>query len=161
MSVLHEDELETLWPSQARRFSALFALAVVGGILIWHGFAGTGFLSRTMAAFLAFADIWLAIRILHASAMPLRLRTDGLYSDDGTLVAALSNILRVERGTFAFKPSNGFLIILRAPMHAVWKPGMWWRFGRRVGVGGVTSKVDGKRMADRLSALLASQNSHP
>ena len=56
----------------------------------------------------------------------------------------LKNIARVERGLFAFKPSNGFLILLNNPMSRAWHPGLWWRFGRRIGIGGVTPQAEGK-----------------
>jgi hypothetical protein len=61
----------------------------------------------------------------------------------------------VERGAFAFKPSNGFLVRLDKPLGRGWAPGLWWRLGRLLGVGGVTSASQSKAMAEILSLELA------
>ena len=72
----------------------------------------------------------------------------------GPCALPLDEIARVERGTFAFKPSNGFVIRLNAPAARVWAPGLWWRFGKRLGVGGVTPAGQGKAMADVIAARI-------
>ena len=151
MTIDHHDILR---PSQPRRYAAILTLAGIGTILAWQSILGGVLLTRILALVFAIGAVWLAVRIGQASAASLQLDEDGLSTNDGTLIVALDNIRRVERGPFAFKPSNGFLIVTKSPMRAAWNPGMWWRFGRRVGVGGVTSKADGKRVADRLTLLL-------
>lgn len=79
---------------------------------------------------------------------------NGLHAQDGTVVASMDNIRRVDRGAFAFKPSNGFVLHLKQPMPRNWVPGMWWSVGRRVGIGGVLSAADTKFVADALSVEL-------
>ncbi|HAR51528.1 MAG TPA: hypothetical protein DCS45_06565, partial [Roseovarius nubinhibens] len=59
-----------------------------------------------------------------------------------------------------FKPSNGFIVILKEAQKPRWEPGMWWRLGRRVGIGGVTGAAEAKAMAEVISGqILARQNS--
>jgi hypothetical protein len=36
-----------------------------------------------------------------------------------------------------------------------WYPGLWWRMGRRVGIGGVTSAAQTKAMAEIIAAMIA------
>jgi hypothetical protein len=46
------------------------------------------------------------------------------------------------------------MIRLKTPASRVWAPGLWWRFGKRVGVGGVTPAGQGKAMADVIAARI-------
>ena len=73
-------------------------------------------------------------------------------------VAAWDDIARVERGAFALRPSNGFLLHLHAPGPRAWAPGLWWRLGRRLGVGGVTAAGQSKGMAEILTAMLVERD---
>ena len=68
--------------------------------------------------------------------------------------ARMDEIDRVERGAFAFKPSNGFLVHLKKPGHRAWQPGLWWRMGRKLGIGGVTPAGQAKFMADMIALRL-------
>ena len=43
----------------------------------------------------------------------------------------------------------------RTPGPRVWRPGIWWRIGRRVGIGGVMPGHQTKAMAEILAALQA------
>ena len=79
---------------------------------------------------------------------------EGLRDGNGRLLCRMDQIAGVDRGAFAFKPSNGFLVKLKEPMPRVWQPGLWWRLGRRIGVGGVTPAGQGKFMADMIALKL-------
>lgn len=90
-----------------------------------------------------------------ATGRALQLTRTGLFDSDGREVARIDRIAGVDRGAFAFKPSNGFTLRLTEPGPRAWAPGVWWRLGRRVGVGGVTPAGETRAMADLLSAMLA------
>lgn len=90
-----------------------------------------------------------------ATQLSLVLRRDGLYDSEGTCLAPLNKIRSVDRGTFAFKPSNGFLLRTEEKAPRLWRPGLYWRMGRRIGVGGITRAAEAKQMADVLSVMLA------
>lgn len=111
------------------------------------------FLLVTGAAALILSD-----SMRRATRWHLELTKDGLRMSDGTLVAPVEMISGIERGMFAFKPSNGFILRLSEPLGRRWLPGLWWRIGRRVGVGGVTPRPQTKFMADTLQALLAERS---
>jgi hypothetical protein len=71
------------------------------------------------------------------------------------VIARWDEIKRVERGALAFKPSNGFLLTLEQPQPRAWVPGLWWRVGRRVGIGGITPAGEGRYMADQIAFRLS------
>lgn len=88
----------------------------------------------------------------------IELTEDELRLSDGTLICRTEDIDRVDRSFFAFKPSNGFLITLKTAQPRAWAPGLWWRIGKRIGIGGLTSGSQGKIMADTLAALIAERD---
>ena len=53
--------------------------------------------------------------------------------------------------------TNGFVVRARNSMPAAWTPGIWWRMGRRIGVGGLTG--EGEAMAELLAELSRGANS--
>ncbi|GAA0298623.1 hypothetical protein [Rhodovulum strictum] len=150
------DELAVLNVSAPRRIFALGILVILAGLLLsvalvrppedalWRGF-----LAALGVAILALGE---AMR--RATTCRLRLTRDGLFDSTGRELARIDEIARVERGAFALKPSNGFTVLLVAIRPPVWVPGVWWRIGRRIGVGGVTSAVEARAMADILALHL-------
>ena len=149
--------LVILRPSAARRIAGLISLSAFGGILlsvailrppqsvIWTIFLlaiGVGAMMLVRAMYLA-------------TGRHLELTETELRENTGLVLARMDQILKVDRGTFAFKPSSGFRLVLKesAPRH--WAPGLWWRIGRQVGIGGVTNSSQGKAMAETIAALLS------
>lgn len=136
---------------------ALVALAVMSAVIGFGAAAeapGTAvFMAVLVVGLLAFAR---ALFLTDAA----RLVFDGerLVDDTGAVICALEEIERVDRGFAFFKPSSGFVITLKAPGPRGWSPGLWWRLGRRVGVGGATPSRAGRHMADALNAALALRN---
>jgi len=85
------------------------------------------------------------------------LHADGLVDSSGTQITTLENIRSIDRGALAFKPSNGFLLRLHERGPRAWVPGLWWRMGRSVGVGGSTQSGQAKFMAEMIAARLAAR----
>lgn len=79
----------------------------------------------------------------------------------GRPLALMEDIQEIERGMFALKPSNGFVVRLKTKAAPAWAPGLWWRTGRRLGVGGVTSAGAAKAMADLLALRLQGGDEAP
>ncbi|ABD56356.1 hypothetical protein [Jannaschia sp. CCS1] len=98
---------------------------------------------------------WLGYTMWHASAREIELTRSELREVGGRVLCTVDNVARVDRGAFAFKPAGGFLIRLKEP-HAprVYAPGLWWRWGRTLAVGGVTARQDGKNVADMMIVML-------
>lgn len=141
-------------------FRRLFGVGVMAALSILMIYAASITLSGSVFGILGLLifgiiALWGAWRLYSATADGLTLTADGIFTKSGEPLVNLDNVEAVDRGFFAFKPSNGFLLRLRDPMPRGWAPGLWWRFGRRVGVGGATSPGQGKAMADMISVLIS------
>ena len=101
------------------------------------------------------ASLWCGLRLWQATAHTIELTTTELRCTDGTLIARVEDLDHIDRGFFAFKPSNGFVLRSKRPAARAWYPGLWWRMGRRIGVGGVTPGQQGKTMSEILAAMMA------
>ena len=101
------------------------------------------------------ASLWCGLRLWQATAHTIELTTTELRCTDGTLIARVEDLDNIDRGFFAFKPSNGFVLRSKRPAARAWYPGLWWRMGRRIGVGGVTPGQQGKTMSEILAAMMA------
>lgn len=145
--------IATLIPSAPRRIMATAALAGVGLLLLWVGLvrppASVGW--QIYLLLLAAGALWVALRLWQATARHVLLTEAGIFDSDGQCLAPIDAIEAVERGVFAFKPSNGFTVLLKQPAPRGWAPGLWWRMGRRLGIGGVTPAAQGKYMAEMLA----------
>lgn len=103
---------------------------------------------------LGLAVLYQAEMMRRATALSLELYPDVLRDSAGQELARIDDIKELDRGTFSIKPSNGFTIVTHTSGQRSWAPGLWWRLGRRVGVGGVTSAPHCKAMAEMIEAML-------
>jgi len=151
--------IATLEASPPRRVLATGMLLTLGAMMLWFGLAepGIGALWRLGLVTFGVAAGAAAMRFWRSTSVPLILRDDGLYDANGRLLCRIDDIIGVERGVFAFKPANGFLLRLDAPARRAWAPGMWWRFGRRLGIGGVTGAAQARYMAELIALHLVGE----
>ncbi len=158
--------LAALSPAPVRRWLStllIFALAVVFLVLAAKGFvlgqeAGQGTGQRLVLALLGLASLWVASLSLRGQARSLVLTRSAVMDSEGTILARLDQIARVDRGTFAFKPSNGFMLYLNQPAPRAWVPGLYWRIGTRLAIGGATHPAETRNMADQIGLLLAERD---
>ncbi len=151
-----DDMVAQISPSPFRRVIAVGILLTLGGLLIYLA------LSRPPAALIwqAFLLVtgglvlYLADQVRRATALTIELSEGRIVDSSGRELCRLDEIVSIDRGAFAFKPSNGFLIRLKSRKPRVWAPGLWWRTGRRVGVGGVTPASQAKFMSDMIAYRL-------
>jgi len=152
--------IHVLRPSQPRRIMGLAIQVMLGLLLLWLAFiyppATIGW--QVFLIGMGVAALYLAARGWQGSSVAIILDDQGLRQEDGVEIAPLDNIASVDRALFSFKPSNGFLIRLKTAPGRAWIPGMWWRIGRRVGIGGVTGGAETKMMADALSFMVAQRD---
>jgi hypothetical protein len=157
MTETDETVIVTLRPAPARRGIALAMLYGLGALLVYLAISNP----PASAAWLVFllatgvGALVLGERVRRATAHAIELTETELCDTAGRRLCRVDEIERVDRGMFAFKPSNGFLLRLSAPGPFHWSPGLWWRIGRRIGVGGVTRAAQGKLVADILTVKLA------
>ena len=151
-----QGEVEAVLKASAgRRLIGVGSLGGLGALMLYMALAFSpdpGWQAVQVA--IGLLALWCARRMWRAMAARLELTEAGLRSTDGRMLAPMAEIVAVDRGVFAFKPSNGFTITLRAKGPVAWEPGLWWRIGRRVGVGGVTPGTPAKYMAEMIEARL-------
>ncbi|MFO6465670.1 hypothetical protein ACK8OR_14845 [Jannaschia sp. KMU-145] len=154
------EPLHILRPSAPRRVLGLVVQVLLGLLLLYiaMAFPPAELIWRVVLLGLGIAALVLAQSGWRGSSIGIVLDEDGLRQEDGRPIAPLDNIASVDRALFSFKPSNGFLVRLREPMGRAWVPGMWWRIGRRVGIGGVTGGAETKIVADALSFMVAERD---
>jgi hypothetical protein len=148
----NDEILMTLQPSIGRRLLGVVSLASLGVVLLPLVTEATGIWPFFFLAF-AVAVFYGAFRLWHATADRLELTRTELRTSSGRVLTPISNVKSVDRGAFAFKPSNGFLVHLETPCGSGWCPGLWWQRGRLIGVGGVVQGGESRAMAEFITAL--------
>lgn len=148
----------TVHASQGRRFFGYGVLFSLGALVIYTTLSHPP-AAHWMIFMLVFgvSMLWLAEKLRRASLLVIVLTEDELRDSSGTVLAKLSDVVSVQRGAFALKPSNGFTLVLKHKSPRAWAPGIWWRMGHRVGVGGVTAAGQSRFMAEQVALRLISR----
>lgn len=151
--------LITVHASPPRRAVAVVVVGALAVLLLSLGLRA-GDTPLIALAFLACgaAGGWAAWALWRATAERVIWTGDALRTGADEVIATADQIARVDRGAFAFKPSSGFVLTLTARAPRRWAPGLWWRFGRRVGVGGVTHAAPAKAMAEAIALTIAARD---
>jgi hypothetical protein len=143
--------------SPIRRVFAVGMQGILGCLLLYLAFnedlAGFGY--RLFLIVGGALSLWSAQRLWRATSVALELTSLELRNTDGKVLALCENMTKVDRGLFAFKPSNGFMIHLDQKHPRAWLPGMWWCTGKRLGVGGVIPSGEAKFMAETVQMMIA------
>jgi hypothetical protein len=152
-----DEVLAELSASGPRRVIGVSILSILGLFLLylalWH--PPTEMIWRIFL--LGFGGIALfgANRLWQCTDVTLELTSVELRERGGRVLTPVANVRDVSRGALAIKPSNGFsLSLIKKPGPSTWAPGLWWRIGRSVGVGGVTSSHEAKYMAEMIHSLM-------
>lgn len=143
--------------SPPRRYMGTIMLLGLGGLVIFLAFSVPFGLAMIALLIIGLAALFAAQRLLSGTAQVLELTETELRVQGGPVLAEVSRIRNVERGAFAFKPSNGFLLTLDSPHPRRWVPGLYWCFGRKVGIGGVTGAPQTKAVAEAIAVMLAAR----
>lgn len=158
-----EDDNEVLAVARAsmgRRILGLSSLSLLGFLLIYVAFSQSpALLGQIFLIAVGSGALWLANAMRLSTSGSVELTPLMLRSSDGTVIARIEDIVSMDRGVFAFKPSNGFLLKTKpGTTGRQWRPGLWWQMGRRVGIGGMTPGHQTKFMSELLSALMAKRD---
>ncbi|HBS51121.1 MAG TPA: hypothetical protein DEA05_14040 [Rhodobacteraceae bacterium] len=153
---MDEEILVTVEVSAPRRWLGIAMLAGLGALVIYVALAAPP--EPAWQAFLVVTGLgalWMAEKMRRATASRLELTREELRDSLRGRIVAIRDLEHMDRGFFAMKPSNGFLLRAAGTGTRAWAPGLWWRLGRRIGVGGVTAAAQTKAMSEVLAALMA------
>lgn len=151
-------------PRPARRITGVAVYGLLGMILIYIAAAfppaHPGWLIFLLG--MGAGCMYLSWRMWEVSGQVLELTRTELREQGGRVLFTIAEVASVDRGFFAFKPANGFLIRLkeRNTRPRVYAPGLWWRSGKTVMVGGVTSGRQAKSVADLITVLLLERDNN-
>lgn len=150
------DVIMKIQPSTGRRLFGVVVLCLSAFVMLNFAFKEVthSMVLKAILFGMGVVFLWQAQANLRFAKAALILKREGLFDDRGQLICALSNMVMIDRGWFSFKPSNGFLIRLRESENWKWSPGLYWRIGRRLGVGGSISPAQTKAMSDKLLLLM-------
>ena len=143
-------------PSPVRRLVALAATVGCGLVLIYFAFTAkdVAFLWKSVSVVIGVLLVFMADWLRRSTRVSIELSRSGIRDTEGRMLCALDNIEAVERSAFSLKPSNGLGVKLKTPESAAWVPGLWWRYGRRLGIGGITPAAEAKFMGDLIALHL-------
>jgi hypothetical protein len=149
-----------IYPRPARRWFGMISLSLLGVILIWIGAMHPPelFVWQAFLLLLGAVILWGAVNAYVATSAGLELTRDELRESGGRVLARMEDVRSVTSGALAFKPSNGFMVRLKRSDRMAWAPGLWWRLGRFVGVGGMTSGAEAKYMAEVMQVILTERD---
>ncbi len=153
---VEQEVLAVIRPTIWRRTVAIGALTALGVLMVWLAFgAGPAALVWKVIAIGAGCSVLVLVdRLRRATAVSLELTASELRESSGRVLCRTDQIVSIDRSAFAFKPSNGLLVRLDTAQPLAWAPGLWWRFGKRIGIGGVTSAAEAKFMAEAITLML-------
>jgi hypothetical protein len=155
----HEDVLATVAATSVRRVIGIGLLVVLALIVIYVAIASPPtFGWQLFLVGLGSGALVIARAMWTATRRTLVLTRTELRDDTGLVIVSLDDVASIDRGAFAFKPSNGFLLRLKKPYARDWRPGLWWRVSKRIGVGGMVSMRPAKFMAETIALLLADRD---
>lgn len=155
-----DDEiLATVTASLGRRVLGIGMLAFLGVLVIYVALTKPPELGWQIFL-ITFGTIALMVAdaMRRATALHLELTREVLRDTGGDVIARVAEITSVDRGAFAFKPSNGFLLRTATGSPRRWRPGLWWRMGSRIGVGGMTPGRQTRNMAEIIAIMIAERD---
>ena len=104
--------IATLAASPPRRFMGTAMLALLGGLLLYLAFELQMGASQVLLLGMGIGALLASARLHRATAQVIELTPEHLRIQGGAVLAEINDIEKVERGAFAFKPSNGFSFFL-------------------------------------------------
>lgn len=156
---MSDEVLARVSASAPRRWFGILSLVFLAGLLLYVAAATPPTPAwQLLLVAIGLSALWLAQAMYKATALSLSLTREALTDSEGVVLARLEDIAAVERGAFAMKPSNGFVLKMNRPQARRWRPGLYWSLGKRVAVGGVTPGSQAKPMADAIAILLAERD---
>lgn len=152
----NQEVLATVSASAGRRLLGIGMLCVLAVMVIYVAIVTPPTLGWQVFLILMGAGaLMIANAMRKSTSATLELTRDELRDNAGTVLARMDDVVSIDRGAFAFKPSNGFLLRLAKPYDRDWRPGLWWRGAKRVGVGGMTPGRQTKYMSEIIAVIIA------
>ena len=83
------------------------------------------------------------------------IQDEGIFLLNGSLLCKTSSIEAVDTSPYSFKSTNGFIIRLKESTSLAWSPGLFWKFKKRISIGGLVTKSESKWLSTSIITTLA------
>lgn len=154
-----DEVLARIVPSTGRRLLGIGMLSFLAFLVLYVAITTPPSLGwQLFLIALGAVSLMIANTMRKSTRNTLELTRTELRDDTGTILVKVEDIISIDRGAFAFKPSNGFLLRLTRPHPKDWRPGLWWRASTRIGVGGMTPMRSTKYMAEIIAIMIAERD---
>ena len=141
-------------PSEARRWMAIISMATLSILMFYVAIGDVSDRLRLLFALMGLGVGWAANHLRKSTVDSVVLTREVVRTGSGRVLTTVDIVARVDRGIFAVRPSNGFVIRLKEPSGHGWALGLWWQRGRRLGIGGTLGGGQTRAMADILGAMV-------
>jgi hypothetical protein len=159
---MSDEVIGTVSASMGRRVLGIMSLTLLGVMLIYVCFTQPpAVLGQFILLLTGGGALWIADKMRRATSTVIEMTATELRDTSGVLICTIDDIESIDRGFFAFKPSNGFLLKTKTAGTHTWRPGLWWRAGRRIGIGGMTPGNQTKFISEILAATIAMRDLQP
>lgn len=156
---MNDEVLAVVSVSQVRRWLGVGILAAIGVMVLYVALSTSPeFNAQIFLIVTGLLSLWMADKMRRATDLWIELTATELRDSTGQLIVKVEDIKSVDAGFLAFKPSNGFLVRTATRQPRVWHPGLWWRVGKSIGIGGVTPGSQTKAMSQIILMMLATRD---
>lgn len=151
-----ENVIARMQPSLPRRVVGCGLLVALGLFFLAVATQSLAGSPAVMVFLIVFAALilWLAVKLWQGTTVGLELTETEFRDTTGRVLVRLDQISSVERGALALKPAGGFTIVTKTSGPRGWVPGLWWRAGNRIGVGGVTHRHEARFVAELMDDMI-------
>ena len=89
--------------------------------------------------------------------MGFLLNQEGIFNLDNTIICRIEDIETIDTSPYTFRSANGFIVFLRERSTFKIVPGLYWRLGNRISIGGLVSKAESKFLSTTMLNLMNTQ----
>lgn len=156
---MKEDVVAVVSVSPVRRWLGIGILASIGIMVLYVALVtGPELKAQIFLIVVGLLSLGMADKMRRATVLWIELTETELRDSSGYVITTVEDIASLDSGFLAFKPSNGFLIRTKTRQPRNWRPGLWWRMGRSIGVGGVTPGSQTKSMSQIIQMMVAKRD---
>ena len=101
--------------------------------------------------------LWFKSFLNRYSKMGFLINQEGLFNLDKSLICRIDEIDQIDTSPYTFKSANGFIVILKTKNSFKTVPGLYWRLGKRISIGGLIAKNESKFVSSTLLQFFEKQ----
>ena len=160
---LNGDQIQYKLPSHRIKILG----SVIFGLLLFLSYTVSNieeeitFLDFLLIPTIVFLGLWFIRFLKRYSKIGFLINQSGLFNIDGSVICEIDDIERIDVSPYTFKSANGFIVILKTKSSFKSIPGLYWRLGKRLSIGGLVSKNESKFLSQTLLSFFEENKNKP